>query len=292
MKTILSGSTMFLAILVSATTASAAGAREPGTMIDRRPEMIAFGLMQPQQQNAVIDADKMELSQATSSGQAFVLYNIGQRPPAAGQALKFQERGAAPAPVQAYPAFDIPAWMLAGPIAANRASSCLERPYRPTGFLRFDAERRRLAHYAMMSEVACQYGLPIDLFDALIMQESRYRPDALSAKNAFGLTQLMPGTALELGVDRHSVDGNLQGGARYLRRQLDRFGQYDLALAAYNAGPGRIRNGRMPSILETRVYVGNILSTWSRLSAMTIAPTLGVRDDATSAQRQVKVQLF
>lgn len=283
---------MFLAIFVSVTAASAAGAREPGAMFDRRPEMIAFGLMQPQQQNATIDADKMELSQATSSGQVFVLYDIGQRSPAAGPALNSQERSAAPASVQAHPAFDIPAWMLAGPIAPNRASSCLEKPYRPTGFLRFDAERRRLAHYAMMSEVACTYGLPVDLFDALIMEESRYRPDALSAKNAFGLTQLMPGTALELGVDRHSVDGNLHGGARYLRRQLDRFGQYDLALAAYNAGPGRIRNGRMPGILETRVYVGNILSNWSRLRAMTIAPIPGRRDDATFVQRQIKVQLF
>jgi len=149
-----------------------------------------------------------------------------------------------------------------------------------------------MAYYAMMSNIACTYGIPTDLFDALIMQESRYRPDALSPKNAFGLTQLMPGTALQLGVDRYSIDGNLHGGARYLRQQLDRFGQYDLALAAYNAGPGRIRSGRMPGIAETRTYVGNVLSNWSRLSAMTASKRPMRGGNVSAAHRQAQVQLF
>src|SRR3546814_8671387 len=78
----------------------------------------------------------------------------------------------------------------------------------------------------------------------MIIRESRYRTDALSPKNAFGLTQLMPGTAASLGVNRYSLEDNLRGGARYLRQQLDRFGHYHLALAAYNAGPGRVRGDR------------------------------------------------
>src|SRR3546814_7604480 len=76
-------------------------------------------------------------------------------------------------------------------------------PYRPSGFLRADAESRRASYYQLMSGIACEYGIPVGLFDAMIIRESRYRTDALSPKNAFGLTQLMPGTAASLGVNRY-----------------------------------------------------------------------------------------
>src|SRR3546814_10908217 len=72
----------------------------------------------------------------------------------------------------------------------------------------------------------------------------------------------MPATAAGLGFDRYSVEGNLRGGARYLRQQLDTFGQYHLALAAYNARPGRVRGGLVPRISETPDYVSNVL--WNR----------------------------
>src|SRR3546814_20918088 len=94
-----------------------------------------------------------------------------------------------------------------------------------------------------MSGIACEYGIPVGLFDAMIIRESRYRTDALSPKNAFGLTQLMPGTAASLGVNRYSVEDNLRCGARYLRQQHDRVGPYHLALAEYNAGPCRVPGG-------------------------------------------------
>jgi hypothetical protein len=163
----------------------------------------------------------------------------------------------------------VPAWMRGSqftPVLPSFQAGCAPAPYRPTGFLKSDAENRRAGLYAMMSSIACEHGLPVDLFDAMIIRESRYRPDAFSAKNAFGLTQLMPGTAAGLGVNRYSIEGNLRGGARYLRQQLDRFGQYHLALAAYNAGPGRVRDGQVPAITETRAYVANVLANWIRLS--------------------------
>ena len=80
-----------------------------------------------------------------------------------------------------------------------------------------------------------------------------------------GLAQLMPGTARYLGVsDPWDVVQNLRGGAKYLREQLDEFGRVDLALAAYNAGPGRVRQRRaVPRILETLNYVATITSAWS-----------------------------
>ena len=71
----------------------------------------------------------------------------------------------------------------------------------------------------------------------------------------------LPGTARELGVDASDPSANLEGGARYLRTQLDRFdGDIEKALAAYNAGPGRvIRSGGIPRIRETQVYVASIM---------------------------------
>lgn len=163
-------------------------------------------------------------------------------------------------------ALEIPLWMRSGPSGAQFSpGDCSQMTYRPSGFLEADAERRRAAHFGLMREVACQYGIPVGLFDAMIISESRYNPSVISPKGAFGLTQLMPLTAAELGVNRYDNAENLKGGARYLRAQLDRYGAYHLALAAYNAGPGRIRNGAVPQIGETQRYVARTLANWDRL---------------------------
>ncbi|KFG90804.1 Lytic transglycosylase, catalytic [Sphingobium herbicidovorans NBRC 16415] len=166
----------------------------------------------------------------------------------------------------------IPTWMRNGSslpsmVVPSYTPGCNRLGYRPTGFLAPAAERRRQSYFALMSSIACEHGLPTGLFDAMIIQESRYNPLALSPKRAFGLAQLMPGTATMLGVNRFDVVDNLRGGARYLRSHLDQFRRYDLALAAYNAGPGSVRNGQVPAFRETRGYVANILDFWRRLSA-------------------------
>jgi len=113
---------------------------------------------------------------------------------------------------------------------------------------------------ALASQIAQQEGVPVDLFLRLVNQESRFNPNAVSPAGAMGLAQLMPGTARDLGVDPSDPTQNLTGGARYLCQQLDTFGQPDLALAAYNAGPGNVRkHGGIPPFKETQNYVSTIL---------------------------------
>lgn len=69
--------------------------------------------------------------------------------------------------------------------------------------------------------------------------------------------QLMPGTARELGVDPYDWRQNVEGGIRYLRQQYDRFGSWDLAVAAYNAGPGAVASGQIPA--STLYYMQDIV---------------------------------
>jgi soluble lytic murein transglycosylase-like protein len=122
---------------------------------------------------------------------------------------------------------------------------------------------------AAVAEAATRHGLDPKLLHAVVAVESAYRANAVSAAGAAGLTQLMPGTAAELGVaDRFDPVSNLRGGADYLARQLMRFGDLRLALAAYNAGPARVaRLGRAPEIPETRAYVGAVVECYLALTA-------------------------
>lgn len=103
---------------------------------------------------------------------------------------------------------------------------------------------------------ALRHGVPEDLFLRLVQQESGWNTGAVSHKGAAGLAQLMPDTARALGVDAADPADNLEGGARYLRRQYDRFGSWPLALAAYNAGPEAVQQyGGIPPYAETENYV-------------------------------------
>jgi len=119
----------------------------------------------------------------------------------------------------------------------------------------------RSAATPLLHRAAEQSGLHPALLEALVWQESRWHPNAVSPKGAIGLTQLMPGTARELGVDPRDPTANLFGGARYLRSLIDHFdGDLVKALAAYNAGVGRVEQaGGVPPIAETQGYVMAIL---------------------------------
>lgn len=118
---------------------------------------------------------------------------------------------------------------------------------------------------ARVAELAVKYDISPALLEAVVWQESRWNPRAVSPAGARGLAQLMPGTARMMGVNPDDPHHNLEGGARYLRMQLDAFhGDLEKALAAYNAGPGRvIRAGGIPAIRETQLYVRAIMARLS-----------------------------
>jgi len=118
--------------------------------------------------------------------------------------------------------------------------------------------------YATLFEgAAAKYGVSADLLSAVAKQESGYNPSVTSHAGAQGLMQLMPATARGLGVDNaYDPSQAVDGAARLLSSLLDRFGSTELALAAYNAGPGAVlRYDGVPPYAETQNYVRSVMST-------------------------------
>ena len=116
------------------------------------------------------------------------------------------------------------------------------------------------SYYQMAIRMAEAYDIPKQLFFNLVTAESNWDPVIVSPRGAIGLAQLMPATAEELGVDPWDALENLDGGARYLSQQYRMFGTWELALAAYNAGPGAVaKYDGVPPYAETEEYVKKIL---------------------------------
>lgn len=121
----------------------------------------------------------------------------------------------------------------------------------------------------MVTAEAERQGVPVDLALSLMRAESAGRQNAVSPKGAIGPMQLMPATAKELGVDPTDPVQNVRGGITYLKQQLERFGRPELAVAAYNAGPGAVtRAGGVPNIPETQAYVPKVMAGASNKPAI------------------------
>jgi soluble lytic murein transglycosylase-like protein len=119
----------------------------------------------------------------------------------------------------------------------------------------------------IISEAAVHYNLDPDLIRAIIQIESGGIPDARSSKGAIGLMQLMPETSSKLAVSNpFDPKANISGGTKYLRQLLECFrGNLVLALAAYNAGPEKVKRYKgIPPYPETKRYVRNVLEQWQK----------------------------
>ena len=157
----------------------------------------------------------------------------------------------APAPAQAAPAQSFQA-ALTQATAGPAAPAAVAPPAGPGAATPFAAE---------IEAAAQRHGVDPALLKGLIRQESNFDPNAGSPAGARGLTQLMPATAASLGVtDVTNPAQSIDGGAKYLKQQLDRFGgDVTKALAAYNAGPGAVAKfGGVPPYAETQAYVQKV----------------------------------
>ncbi len=126
--------------------------------------------------------------------------------------------------------------------------------------------RGRRNYDKLIARLANQYDLAPSLVKAVIAAESNFQAEAVSHKGAQGLMQLMPATAQTLGVENpFDPVQNVDGGVRYLRSLMDRFGNLSYALAAYNAGPEAVnRHGGIPPYPETREYVKRVMTYYRK----------------------------
>ncbi len=135
---------------------------------------------------------------------------------------------------------------------------------------RLDNITDRVKINKLIDEYSQKYGLDSDFVKAVVKQESGFNEKATSKCGAMGLMQLMPGTAKALNVnDPYNARDNIEGGVKYLKGLMDRFGgDMKLALAAYNAGPNAVKkyNG-VPPYNETQNYVKNIMSMYQRIQS-------------------------
>jgi soluble lytic murein transglycosylase-like protein len=120
----------------------------------------------------------------------------------------------------------------------------------------------------LLDSAARKYGLPPEFLRSVAAVESGYRPDAVSAKGAIGIMQLMPATAAKLNADPGNPEQNVDAGARHLRELLLKYdGGVYRALAAYNAGSGAVeRYNGIPPYRETQLYVQRVVELYRKLA--------------------------
>jgi len=174
------------------------------------------------------------------------------------------------------PALDMAQRMIAAGLGRDTAADFLDRQYARVQAWR-DAQNAppivvEQVSFGPFDDVIERYArmhsVEAALVRAIIQVESAFNPAARSHAGAIGLMQLMPGTAQELGVNPFVPEQNIEGGVRYFAQMLRKFGAVDLALVAYNAGPGfaeRYIRGQAALYGETRAYVSNVLARFNRL---------------------------
>ncbi len=123
---------------------------------------------------------------------------------------------------------------------------------------------------------------------SIAKSESGFRQEARSPRGAVGIFQLMPSTARRMGLNPYTIDGNIKGGIMYYKSMYKMFGSMELALAAYNAGPGNVKKYRaIPPFRETKRYVSKIMTDYYHLKAQpdpAIAQAQAAADNTQTAK--------
>ena len=163
------------------------------------------------------------------------------------------------------------------------------------------AEARTMSLEDMFNEAASVYNIDVNFLKAVAKLESDFNPDSVSSAGAVGIMQLMPATAKGLGVeDIYDPYQNIMGGAKYLSDMLGRFGgDYELAYAAYNAGPGAVsRAGGIPQNGETPKAVALVMNYYNsgvtvpnRLYSVNAGRSSEVSDDSDEAKAKLASEL-
>ena len=133
----------------------------------------------------------------------------------------------------------------------------------PISFTKFSGAKSNFDE--IIEKASEQYAIPVKLLKSVIKQESNFNPNAISHAGASGLMQLMPETAKGLGVKNiFDPQENIFGGAKYLRQMLNKYNDnIEMALAAYNAGPGNVdKHGGIPPFKETINYIEKIKNSY------------------------------
>ena len=146
--------------------------------------------------------------------------------------------------------------------AIHLSNRKLDQNFQPFDYMRLPAGTDQAKIVPFIRYYCRRHGVDPGLVRAMVEVESGFAVRAVSPKGASGLMQIMPGTGRDLGLaDAFDGANNLEAGIRYMRALLDAYGDVRLALAAYNAGPGRVKKGgSVPDIPETRAYVDKVLA--------------------------------
>jgi soluble lytic murein transglycosylase-like protein len=146
--------------------------------------------------------------------------------------------------------------------AIHLSNRKLDQNFQPFDYMRLPAGTDQGKIVPFIRYYCRRHGVDPELVRAMVEVESGFAVRAVSPKGAAGLMQIMPGTGRDLGLaDAFDGANNLEAGIRYMRALLDAYNDERLALAAYNAGPGRVKKGgTVPDIPETRAYVDKVLS--------------------------------
>ena len=137
----------------------------------------------------------------------------------------------------------------------------------------------------IIEKASAKYNIPTMLLSSLLKQESGFNPQARSPVGAMGIAQFMPATAKSFGIDPWDPEQAIEAAAKYLRTEWDYFGKPELALAAYNAGRGAVKQygNKIPPYKETQNYIKNIMAMGGEPHASANQPLLQYMNEAKKA---------